>query len=228
MFLQKGFFFISWKKSHVSDRFRIVKCYSCCSYGHSDQKGQSDLVCPKCTRNHELTDCNSDVLQCINCVNYNKSYKKTPIHEDILVLGDFNVNFLTENKISQCLQCYNLDQLVKEPTIITEHSVTLLDPIFFTSIDKCQDVGTLSVETISSGRPVAGYPPVNTLQQSHQSQQQSQPLPQQQQQVQGLSQIISDGAADVQNYPNERPKVNVEAQNNDRRGDTKGSEKEDK
>nr|CAH7732385.1 unnamed protein product [Callosobruchus chinensis] len=73
----------------------------------------------------------------------------TPIHEDILVLGDFNVNFLTDNKISQCLQCYNLDQLVKEPTRITDHSATLLDPIFFTSIDKCQDVGTLSVETIS-------------------------------------------------------------------------------
>nr|CAI5864296.1 unnamed protein product [Callosobruchus analis] len=71
------------------------------------------------------------------------------LHEDILLLGDFNVNFLTENKISQCLQYYNLHQLLKEPTGITEHSSSLLDPIVFTSVDKCRDVGTLSVETIS-------------------------------------------------------------------------------
>nr|CAH7767342.1 unnamed protein product [Callosobruchus chinensis] len=77
MFLKKGFIFIGWKKSPVSDHFRIVKCYRCCSYGHSDKNCQSDLVCPKCTRNHKLTDCNSDVLQCINCANYNKSYKKS-------------------------------------------------------------------------------------------------------------------------------------------------------
>nr|CAH7732384.1 unnamed protein product [Callosobruchus chinensis] len=59
MFLKKGFIFIGWKKSPVSDHFRIVKCYRCCSYGHSDKNCQSDLVCPKCTRNHKLTDCNS-------------------------------------------------------------------------------------------------------------------------------------------------------------------------
>nr|CAI5841622.1 unnamed protein product [Callosobruchus analis] len=64
-----------------------------------------------------------------------------------------------------------------------------------------------------SARPVTGYPPVNTVQQS---QQQSQPS--QQQQVQGPPQIMPDGAAEVQNYPNEGPKVPVEGQTDDRRG----------
>nr|CAI5831255.1 unnamed protein product [Callosobruchus analis] len=77
LFLQKGYVFIGWNKSPVSDHIRIVKCYRCCGYGHTNKNCQSDLVCPKCTRNHKLTYCNADVLQCINCVNYNKTYKKS-------------------------------------------------------------------------------------------------------------------------------------------------------
>ncbi|VEN36156.1 unnamed protein product, partial [Callosobruchus maculatus] len=76
-FLQKGFVFIRWKMSPVSDHIRIIKCSKCCSFGHTDKNCKSDLICPKCTRNHKLNDCKSDVLQCINCCNYNKAYKKS-------------------------------------------------------------------------------------------------------------------------------------------------------
>lgn len=74
--LQEGSLFIGWKKSSVQDHLRVLKCFKCCSYGHTEKVCKSDLICPKCTRNHKLKECDSEVPQCINCLNYNKSNKK--------------------------------------------------------------------------------------------------------------------------------------------------------
>nr|CAI5832166.1 unnamed protein product [Callosobruchus analis] len=72
-----------------------------------------------------------------------------PLYDYVLVLGDFNVNFLVDNQISHCFSSYNLHQLLLEPTRITEHSATLLDPIFLNCVDKCLKVGTVSAKTFS-------------------------------------------------------------------------------
>nr|CAH7756127.1 unnamed protein product [Callosobruchus chinensis] len=72
-----------------------------------------------------------------------------PLYDHVLVLGDFNVNFLVVNQVSHCFSSYNLHQLLSEPTRITEHSATLLDPIFLNCVEKCLKVGTLSAETFS-------------------------------------------------------------------------------
>lgn len=76
-----------------------------------------------------------------------------PLYDHILVLGDFNVNFFSiTNKVSQCFNAYDLLQLLNEPTRITGHSATLLDPIFFNDLNKCVKVGTLNADTISDHR----------------------------------------------------------------------------
>nr|CAI5833066.1 unnamed protein product [Callosobruchus analis] len=72
-----------------------------------------------------------------------------PLYDYVLVLGDFNVNFLVDNQISHCFSSYNLHRLLLEPTRIAEHSATLLDPIFLYCVDKCLKVGTVSAETFS-------------------------------------------------------------------------------
>ncbi|CAH1981455.1 unnamed protein product [Acanthoscelides obtectus] len=74
--LEKSFLFIGWKKSPVSDHIRVLKCFKCCGYGHTDISCKSNVVCPKCSQNHKAKDCKSSVFQCINCLNVNKTSKK--------------------------------------------------------------------------------------------------------------------------------------------------------
>nr|CAH7739063.1 unnamed protein product [Callosobruchus chinensis] len=74
--LKLGKLFLGWKRSLVVDHVRVVKCLNCCSFGHRANECKSDLVCPRCTRKHKLKECKSSDLQCINCLNYNKTYKK--------------------------------------------------------------------------------------------------------------------------------------------------------
>ena len=51
--------------------------------------------------------------------------------QDIIILGDFNINMLNGNnkKIKDVMQEYNMEQLINEPTNFTEHSATLIDLI---------------------------------------------------------------------------------------------------
>ena len=51
--------------------------------------------------------------------------------QDIIILGDFNVNMLNDNndKIKDLMQEFHMKQLINEPTNFTEHSATLLDLI---------------------------------------------------------------------------------------------------
>ena len=49
---------------------------------------------------------------------------------DIIITGDFNINQLSDNhrnKISSLLTQYSFQQLIMEPTYMTEHSSSLLD-----------------------------------------------------------------------------------------------------
>ena len=49
---------------------------------------------------------------------------------DIIITGDFNINQLNDNhrnKFSSLLTQYSFQQLITEPTYMTEHSSSLLD-----------------------------------------------------------------------------------------------------
>ena len=61
------------------------------------------------------------------------------LEAEVILLGDFNVNFLaTKNDASRALKrkllsltsMYNLEQLIDKPTRITENSSTLIDLLF--------------------------------------------------------------------------------------------------
>nr|CAH7766594.1 unnamed protein product [Callosobruchus chinensis] len=55
----------------------------------------------------------------------------SPQYDNILILGDINIDlFNHENPLSNCLDSFNFTQLINEPTRVTLHSSTLLDPIF--------------------------------------------------------------------------------------------------
>ena len=61
------------------------------------------------------------------------------LEAEVILLGDFNVNFLaTKNDATRALKrkllsltsMYNLEQLIDKPTRITENSSTLIDLLF--------------------------------------------------------------------------------------------------
>lgn len=69
------------------------------------------------------------------------------INTDIILMGDFNLDFLTPNKISpkwiSILETLNFHQIIQEPTRITENSKTLIDHIYVRNRDKIEQINVL-------------------------------------------------------------------------------------
>lgn len=87
----------------------------------------------------------------------------TPTVDEIICLGDFNVNFFNlPNPIDTCLQTYSLTQILDEPTRISAHSSTLIDPIFISNTDLVNQCGTLCTDNISDHKLVFCDLKINT------------------------------------------------------------------
>ena len=63
---------LSWGSYRIRDRYHVKTCYHCQRYGHIAEKCKfkdDDIICGKCSENHETKSCNSVRSQkCINCV----------------------------------------------------------------------------------------------------------------------------------------------------------------
>nr|CAH7742020.1 unnamed protein product [Callosobruchus chinensis] len=70
-------------------------------------------------------------------------------HDELFLLGDFNVNVLADNRLSNCLQAHDLKQVITVPTRTTETSATLLDPIFVSNTECIVESGTLNADIFS-------------------------------------------------------------------------------
>lgn len=78
-----------------------------------------------------------------------------PAVDDVICLGDFNVNFFNlTNPIDSCFQSYNFTQIIQEPTRITGRSSTLIDPIFISNTELVNSCGTIAADNISDHRMV--------------------------------------------------------------------------
>lgn len=73
----------------------------------------------------------------------------TPQFQNILILGDLNVDQLYNNPVSQCMTSYDFQQLIKEPTRITNTSQKIIDVIFANNYNLVIDSGTINAEAIS-------------------------------------------------------------------------------
>lgn len=73
-----------------------------------------------------------------------------PINENIIMLGDVNINlFNLHNRLSICTESYGFKQIINEATRITDHTATLLDPIFVTENVIINSSGTVNADLIS-------------------------------------------------------------------------------
>ncbi|CAH1114830.1 unnamed protein product [Psylliodes chrysocephalus] len=51
------------------------RCFNCWGLHHlSNQCSKKDPTCPKCASNHDVKDCNSASLKCVNCVNLKSNH----------------------------------------------------------------------------------------------------------------------------------------------------------
>ena len=64
--------------------------------------------------------------------------KATSAADEIFFLGDFSINLLSDDARtwSHSLEAFDFSQLIKEPTRVTAHSVTLIDHICTNQRDK--------------------------------------------------------------------------------------------
>lgn len=72
--ISKGKINIGWNRCPVYNEYGIVRCFKCCKYGHFIKDCKEKQVCPKCSEEHILNVCHSNVAKCSNCVLSNKKY----------------------------------------------------------------------------------------------------------------------------------------------------------
>ena len=66
---------IGWDVCKVAESFDLMRCFNCSGYHHTANKCTSSVICPKCSGNHKIADCKSQVESCINCINVNLALK---------------------------------------------------------------------------------------------------------------------------------------------------------
>lgn len=72
-----------------------------------------------------------------------------PIYDNIIILGDVNVDQNFDNPVANCMTSYDFAQLIHEPTRITSTTEKLIDVIFFNQPTLVKNTGTLNADLIS-------------------------------------------------------------------------------
>lgn len=63
---------LGWDICYVSELIDVRRCFNCYAYGHHSKTCSSPPSCPKCSGDHQVSDCKSDGSTCINCVTSNR------------------------------------------------------------------------------------------------------------------------------------------------------------
>lgn len=77
-----------------------------------------------------------------------------PQFENIIILGDFNIDQSLDNVLADCMCSYDFQQLISEPTRITTHSQKIIDLIFSNNCEFILNSGTINADSISDHRAV--------------------------------------------------------------------------
>lgn len=79
--LAAGRLFIGYDNCAVYDAVEVVRCYNCSGLNHMSKGCRLKSVCPKCSEQHLIKDCKSEVARCVNCVKFNeKSGGSVDVH----------------------------------------------------------------------------------------------------------------------------------------------------
>lgn len=76
------FLMVGLDSCQVFDGVDLKRCFKCCGFNHYFSNCASKLCCPRCSEGHELKDCKSESVKCINCINYKKLKINSNINVD--------------------------------------------------------------------------------------------------------------------------------------------------
>lgn len=66
---------IGWNRCVVYEYLNVKICYKCNGYNHKSTVCTRQKTCRKCGGEHDLKECNEQLVNCINCITINKSLK---------------------------------------------------------------------------------------------------------------------------------------------------------
>ena len=61
------------------DALEPTRCFNCSGFNHTSKNCNTKKACPKCSQEHDLSDCESSALKCINCLNNSSSSSNSTI-----------------------------------------------------------------------------------------------------------------------------------------------------
>lgn len=66
---------IGWNKCFVREYLSVRRCYNCLGYYHNAKDCTKKKSCKKCAGDHDIKDCKSEIIKCVNCINANDKLK---------------------------------------------------------------------------------------------------------------------------------------------------------
>ena len=60
--------YIGWSRCRVFEELKLTRCFNCSGFNHRANTCQEPAACTKCAGNHQIGNCNSETLKCINCM----------------------------------------------------------------------------------------------------------------------------------------------------------------
>ena len=67
----KNNIFVDYQNCKVYDLINVRPCNSCCRFGHN-KNCRNEIVCLKYSGKHKSNECESETLQCNNCIFHNR------------------------------------------------------------------------------------------------------------------------------------------------------------
>lgn len=64
---------IMWSKCRVYKHINLYSCYKCLGFNHKANECKNDKSCRRCAGNHDVKQCDSVEIICVNCKNANKN-----------------------------------------------------------------------------------------------------------------------------------------------------------
>lgn len=85
LIIENGFVKIMFSKCRVFEYIRINRCFKCQGYNHKAFECKHMRACKKCAGDHDLKECESNVIKCVNCkianekfnLNFNENHRVT-------------------------------------------------------------------------------------------------------------------------------------------------------
>mgnify|MGYP005983594903 CR=1 FL=1 len=71
--IKADFLLVGYDYCQIYDAHEIKRCFRCSEFNHSAKYCKKNRACPKCSEDHDLKDCSSETLCCMNCVKLEKS-----------------------------------------------------------------------------------------------------------------------------------------------------------